>query len=159
MNIVNNWSSTIVTIYQDTVKVYENNQRIIKQCEEELTDLEHEIELANPKDMYKGYLCYRQIRDLRQKRRVAKDENQLLQEMYDFVKSQQGQQFKTKIQGIQSNSAKVFDAQQKRVYVPRQRNDLTIENKTCATASKPFEQLLADFKKEKVTMQNGKLRK
>ena len=41
-NIVNNYSSTIVTIFKDVVKNYEINLDIIKQAEEELNDLYHE---------------------------------------------------------------------------------------------------------------------
>lgn len=41
MNIVNNYCSTVVTIFQDVKKNYENNLEIIKQAEEELNDLYH----------------------------------------------------------------------------------------------------------------------
>lgn len=51
-NIVNNYCSTMITIFQDTIKNYEKNLEIIKQTEEELNDLYHEAELSNPKDMY-----------------------------------------------------------------------------------------------------------
>ena len=61
-NIVNNYSSTIVEIFQSVIKNYEMNVDIIKQCEAELNDLNHEAELLEPKDMYKGYLVYKAIR-------------------------------------------------------------------------------------------------
>ena len=157
-NIVNNYSSTIVTIYQDVIKTYERNIEIIKQTEGELNDLYHEAELSKPKDMYQGYLVYKSIRDTRIKRRQAKEENELLQDMYDYLKSQAGQQFKTKIQSIQGNSVKLRATQEARTYQPRQRNDLTITDKH-SEATRPFEELLADFNKTKVTKQNGKLRK
>ena len=157
-NIVNNYSSTIVTIYQDVIKTYERNIDIIKQTEGELNDLYHEAELSKPKDMYQGYLVYKSIRDVRIKRRQAKEENELLQDMYDYLKSPAGQQFKSKIQSIQGNSAKLRATQEARTYQPRQRNDLTITDKH-SEASKPFEELLADFNKTKVTTQKGKLRK
>lgn len=63
-NIINNYASTIVTIYQSVINDYELNLDIIKQTEEELNDLNHEIELSASKDMYKGYLLYKEIRDL-----------------------------------------------------------------------------------------------
>lgn len=157
-NIVNNYSTTIVTIFQDVIKTYEKNIEVIKQTEDEINDINHECELSKPKDMYSGYLMYKTIRELRQRRRTAKNENELLQDMYDFMKSPQAQQFKSKIQSIQGCSAKVYDAQEHRMYVPRQRSDLTITNRTCET-HKPFEELLSDFKKTKITTQNGKLRK
>lgn len=121
-------------------------------------DLEHEIELSAPKDMYKGYLVYKEVRDVRIKRRKAKEENELLKDMYDYLKSQQGQSFKNKIQSIQGASVKLRDAQEHRTYIPRQRSDLTITNHT-SVAHKPFEEMLSDFNKIKVSTQNGKFRK
>lgn len=157
-NIVNNYSSSIVTIYQNVIQTYERNIEIIKQSEEELNDLYHEAELSSPKDMYKGYLVYKAIRETRIRRRTAKEENELLSDMYDYLKSPAGQSFKSKIQSIQGSSVKLRAAQESRTYQPRQRNDLTITNKH-STANKPFEQMLADLNKNKPYMQCGKLRK
>ena len=158
-NIAEQHSSTIISIYNDVVKKYESNVELIKQLEEELMDIEHEIELAPAKDMYKGYLCYKEIKDIRSRRRTAKDENALLQDMYDFLKSPQGQSVKTKFQQIQGNSVKTYDSQNRRTYTPRQRNDLTISGHV-ATANKPFEDMLSDFMKDNVVnKQKGKLRK
>ena len=158
MNIINNYSTTIVSIFQDVINNYERNLEIIKQAEEELMDLEHEIELSAPKDMYKGYLTYKEIREVRIRRRKAKEENELLKDMYDYFKGQNAQSFKNKIQQIQGNSVKLRDAQEHRTYITRQRNDLTITNHT-SVAHKPFEEMLSDFNKIKISSQNGKLRK
>lgn len=157
-NIVNNYSSTIITIYQNVVQNYERNLEIIKQTEDELNDLYHEAELSSPKDMYKGYLVYKAIRDTRIRRRTAKEENELLSDMYDYLKSPAGQSFKTKIQSIQGSSVKIRAAQESRTYKPRQRNDLTITDKH-STANKPFEEMLAEFNRNKPYMQGGKMRK
>lgn len=157
-NIVNNYASTIMTIFADVVKNYERNLEIIKQTEEELNDLSHEIELSNPKDMYKGYLVYKEIREVRIRRRTAKEENELLKDMYDYFVGQNGQTFKSKIQSIQGNSAKIRSAQEQRTYQPRQRNDLTITDKH-SVANKPFEEMLSEFNKNKAYMKNGKLRR
>lgn len=157
-NIVNNFSSTIIQIFQDVVKNYEKNLEVIKQAEEELNDLNHEAELSSPKDMYKGYLLYKDIRETRIRRRTAKEENELLKDMYEYFQSPQGQAFKSKIQSIQGNAVKLRTTQEQRTYQPRQRSDLTITDKH-STANKPFEDILADFKRTKVKMQGGKLRK
>lgn len=157
-NIVNNYSSTIITIYQNVVQNYERNLEIIKQTEEELNDLYHEAELSSPKDMYKGYLVYKAIRDTRIRRRTAKEENELLSDMYDYLKSPAGQSFKSKIQSIQGGSVKLRAAQESRTYQPRQRNDLTITNKH-SSANKPFEEMLAEINRNKPYMQGGKMRK
>lgn len=157
-NIVNNYSSTIITIYQNIVQNYERNLEIIKQTEEELNDLYHEAELSSPKDMYKGYLVYKAIRDTRIRRRTAKEENELLSDMYDYLKSPAGQSFKSKIQSIQGGSVKLRAAQESRTYQPRQRNDLTITNKH-SSANKPFEEMLVEINRNKPYMQGGKMRK
>ena len=158
-NITEQYSSTIISIYNDVVKKYESNIELIKQLEDELNDLNHEIELSPSKDMYKGYLLYKEIKNIRTRRRIAKDENRLLQDMYDFIKSPTGQNVKSKFQQIQGNSVKTYESQNRRIYVPRQRNDLTISGHT-ATANKPFEDMLGDFMKDtKITKQKGKLRK
>ena len=157
-NIVNNCSSTIITIFQNVVKEYEHNLEIIKQSEEELNDLYHEAELSSPKDMYKGYLVYKAIRDTRIRRRTAKEENELLSDMYDYLKSPAGQSFKSKIQSIQGSSVKLRATQESRTYQPRQRSDLTITDKH-SSANKPFEETLKEFNETKVTMRGGKLKK
>ena len=157
-NIVENYSTTIVTIYQDVIRNYEKDLEIIKQTEDELNDLYHEAEMSEPKDMYNGYLIYKAIREVRIRRRTAKEENELLKDIYDYFQSQQGQAFKNKIQSIQGSSVKLRATQEARTYTPRQRDDLTITEKH-STANKPFEEMLKDFKKTKVTMKGGKLRK
>ena len=157
-NIVNNYCSTVVTIFQDVKKNYENNLEIIKNTEDELNDLYHECELADPKDMYNGWKMYRAIREVRIRRRNAKQENEILKDMYEYLNSQAGQTFKSKMQSIQGSSAKIQTAQESRTYQPRQRNDLTITDKH-STSTKPFEQMLKEFNQTKVSMQGGKLRK
>jgi hypothetical protein len=157
-NIVNNYCSTVVTIFQDVKKNFENNQEIIKQAEDELNDLYHECELADPKDMYNGWKMYRAIREARIRRRTAKEENEILKDMYEYLNTQAGQAFKSKMQSIQGSAAKIRSTQESRTYQPRQRNDLTITDKH-STATKPFEEMLKDFNKNKPYMQGGKLRK
>lgn len=157
-NIVNTYASSIVTIFKDVTEIYERNAEIIKQAENELVDLEHEIELSNPKNARDGYKIYKEIREVRIRRRQAKNENELLKDLYDLLKEQSSQKFRNKIQQIQGNAAKIEKLQENRTYTPRQRTDLTITDQHCE-ANKPFETLLSDFKKEKVTVVNGKFRK
>lgn len=125
-NIATQYSTSITLVYDDIVKTYEKNAMFINQCEEELLDLEHEIELSDDKNMYAAWEIYRAIKDVRTRRRVAKDENQVLQEMYNFIKSKEGEAMKVNFQKMRLNSSKVSVAQQHRIYIPRQRTDLTI---------------------------------
>lgn len=158
MNIINNYCSTIITIYQNVIQNYERDLDDIKRIEGELNDIMHEIELTNSKDMYHGYLLYKQIRELRIERRRCKEEVELLKDTYDYFNSQQGQTFKNKIQQLQGGAAKLREVQEHRTYTPRQRNDLTCTEQT-STAHKPFEEMLKEFNKTKVSSQKGKLRK
>lgn len=158
MNIVENYSTTIVTIYQNVVKDYEKDIARIEEIQGELQDILHEIELSPSKNMYSGYLLYKRIRELRIERRRCKEEVELMKDTYEYFKSQQGQAFKTKMQQLQSSAAKLRNAQESRTYTPRQRNDLTIEGMT-SNEQKSFEEMLREFKKTKVTLEHGKLRK
>ena len=84
-NIVNNYSSTFIQIFNDVIKQYESGLDTIKQTEEELNDIYHEIELGKNQDMYHGYLLYKQVKDLRIKRRQAKEEVELLKDMSELL--------------------------------------------------------------------------
>lgn len=148
----------MITIYQSVVRDYERNVEVIRRTEEELNDLNHEIELSSNKNMYEGYLLYKQIKDLRTERRRAKEENELLKDMYEYFTGQQGQAFKNKIQQIQGGAAKLREIQERRTYTPRQRSDLTCTDHT-STAHKPFEQMLNEFNQNKAYIKGGKLRK
>ena len=158
MDIIENYSTTIVTIYQNVVKDYERDLERIEEIQGELQDILHEIELSSPKDMYNGWLLYKRIRELRIERRRCKEQTELMKETYEFFKSQQGQSFKTKMQQLQSNAAKLRNVQEQRTYKPRQRDDLTIEGQT-SSEYKSFEDMMKEFKETKVSMKNGKLRK
>lgn len=157
-NIVVDYSTNIIDIFKDVVKRYQTNLEIIKQTEDELNDINHEIELSSPKDMYHGYLMYKTLRDLRVRRRQAKDENDVLYEMYCYITSQNGIEVKTKMQKLQGHAVDTERKLNNRSYCPRQRSDLTITD-VSPVSNKPFEQLMKEFKETKVTTKNGKLRK
>lgn len=157
-NIVVDYSTNIIDIFNDVVKRYQTNLEIIKQTEDELNDINHEIELSSPKDMYHGYLMYKTLRELRIRRRQAKDENDVLYEMYCYITSQNGIEVKTKMQKLQGHAVDTERKLNNRSYCPRQRSDLTITD-VSPVSNKPFEQLMKEFKETKVTTKNGKLRK
>ena len=157
-NIVVDYSTNIIDIFKDVVKRYQTNLEIIKQTEDELNDINHEIELSSSKDMYHGYLMYKTLRELRVRRRQAKDENDVLYEMYCYITSQNGIEVKTKMQKLQGHAVDTERKLNNRSYCPRQRSDLTITD-VSPVCNKPFEQLMKEFKETKVTTKNGKLRK
>ena len=63
---------------------YEWNRDRIIEIEKELLDLEHYIEIAPFQNVPSGYRLYRQIAELRRERRACKNENDLLQAVYDY---------------------------------------------------------------------------
>ena len=87
LNIVENYSTTIVTIYQNVIRDYEYDLEEIKRIEGELNDLMHEIELGTSRNVCQGYSLYKQIRDLRIERRRCKEEAEILKDMYEYFKS------------------------------------------------------------------------
>lgn len=158
MDIIENYSTTVVTIFQNVVKDYERDLERIKEIEDELQDIFHEIELSPSKNMYAGYLLYKRVRELRIERRRCKEEAELMKETYEFFKSQQGQGFKNKMQQLQGNARKIRNVQEQRTYKPRQRDDLTIEGLTSSEHAS-FEDMMREFKETKVSMKKGKMRK
>lgn len=158
MNIIENYATTLVTIYQNVVKDYERGLERIEEIQGELQDIFHEIEVSPNKNMYDGYLLYKRIKELRVERRKCKEETELMKDTYEYFKSQQGQAFKGKMQQLQGNAAKLRKTQESRTYTPRQRNDLTIENMTSSEQAS-FEDMMKKFNETKVSLKGGKLRK
>ena len=155
-NIIETYITTVVSVFNNIKSAYELNIEIVRNIEDELNDLNHEIELSKPKNAMEGYKIYKEVRELRIKRRKAKDENAIMDELYKYLS--QNTDFKNRIQQIQGTTRKLIDVQQKGTYTPRRRNDLTITNKR-SLAYKPFEDMMEDFNKNKATMKNGKLQK
>ena len=158
MNIIENYSTTLVTIYQNVIRDYEKGLERLDEIQGEIQDVLHEVELSPPKNMYLGYLLYKRLRELRIERRRLKEETELMKETYDYFKGQQGQAFKTRMQQLQGNAAKLRKTQESRTYRPRQRDDLTIEGMTSSEHAS-FEDMMKKFNETKVTTKNGKLRK
>lgn len=61
-------------ILNDAAKRYKELEIELKQSDEELIDILHEIELEKPVDLYRGWIFYKRIRTNRKNRRNLKDE-------------------------------------------------------------------------------------
>lgn len=157
-NIINEYAATINEIYRSVIQNYENSLNEIKYLEDSLSDINHEIEFANPKDMYHGYLMYKSIKELREKRRQAKERVEILKDMYEFLTGQQAQSFKNKIGQIKGDSKKIVEMQERRTYKPKNITNLTIENKH-GSNHKSFEDMMKEFNETKISIKGGKLRK
>lgn len=134
-----------MSVVDSVTKQYELNQDIIRKCEGEIQDLLHEIEIGNSKNAYEGYLLYKELREIRIARRNAKDENEQLNELYNYLKSHLN--LKQSLQYIQSKCQKKANMQENRTYKPRVRKDLTISEEKPEN-NKKFKKLLKDFNKE-----------
>ena len=153
-NPVEMYVDSINSIFTDISNTYNNSIEEIKEVEQSLMDLLHEIELSSDKDMYQGYLLYKEIKALRIRRRQAKERVELLKSIYDFVNGNQVAQIKNTLGQLKGNSKKTLSHQNNRVYSARQRDDLTIENKHT-----DFEDLMKKFNETQITSHKGKLRK
>lgn len=123
-NPVEMYVDSINSIFTDISNTYNNSIEEIKEVEQSLMDLLHEIELSSDKDMYQGYLLYKEIKALRIRRRQAKERVELLKGMYDFVNGNQVAQIKNTLGQLKGNSKKTLSHQNNRVYSARQRDDL-----------------------------------
>ena len=74
-------------LIQNVIDIYERNEVIIKKQDDFICDMLHEFELGSPKDIGRAYKCYTDIRNSRQSRRMAKNENKFLAPLYNYIKS------------------------------------------------------------------------
>ena len=155
-NAVDEYTSTIMRIYDSVASAYRTNEAVLEETNGEINDLLHEIELGKPKNAREGYAVYKELREARRRRRKAKDENELLNELHTYLQSQAA--FKNRITQIQGNARKLYAKQQGRVYTPRRRDDMTISGHV-EQEVRPFEDMMQDFAKIKISSQGGKLRK
>jgi hypothetical protein len=142
-NIADKYISNIIDIQDDVIRRYENNIEIMNEAEQEKQDLLHEIELSTF-DACKGYRLAKSLQENRIRRRIAKDENELLDEFYGFCKNQNIN--KNQLNNMLGKSRKVYDTHCRRFYRPRIREDLTIT--TAEPKTTQFGELLKDFKKD-----------
>jgi hypothetical protein len=118
----------MISVFTEVIQRYEADQKLLQRLDDETQDLLHEIEISKPKNARDGYLIYKDLKDVRIRRREVKDELAQLAELYDFcTKNSNG--IKSRLQQIESSYVKTINKQRIREYFPRQRNNLTICNK------------------------------
>lgn len=64
---------------------YIENARMLQVYNSRLLDIQHEIEMLPPKNAPKGYRVYKEQRDILLRRRVAKDENAVLEPLKELI--------------------------------------------------------------------------
>lgn len=133
-NIVEKNIDIILAAMNEIKKVYEKSSEDIITTTQEQEDIEHEIELNEKADRTAGYKYYRELREIRQRRRMSKNDNELCQESYNFFTADNNKSFFDRLIQIKGNSRKVFEKQKDRVYTPRIRGDVTITNSAMGVA-------------------------
>ena len=95
---------------KDAVAKYEWNRNRIGEIEAELIDLLHWIEIAPNKKVPDGYKLYRKLADLRRERRCCKNENDLLQPIYEYFHATEVLNRLAKVQGECAKAKEAIDA-------------------------------------------------
>lgn len=151
---------------RELIQRFETNEKTVRKNSGEITDLEHDLYLGNKRSDEEKIKFVDEMEQILLERRHAKDENELIEELVNFFKSQD---FERKLKPIQGNSMKILNAQKARVYTPRVRTDLTISKKEYDEAMQKvadvikqpsFEQMIQKFHKDsKISYKSGKARK
>lgn len=98
------------------VSKFEWNKNRIAEIETELVDLEHYIEIASYKTVPNGYRLYRKLAELRRERRACKNENDLLQPIYEYFHATE---VLNRLSAVQGECAKARNAIDGRCYLVR----------------------------------------
>ena len=96
-----------------TLSRYEGNKQRLLEIEGEHQDLLHYIEISPFKKVSDGYKLYRKLAELRRERRALKNENDLLQPLYDAFHQPD---ILNKLGKVQGDVSKVHEAIDGRVY-------------------------------------------
>ena len=105
-----------VSSVKDMLARYEGNKTRIFEIEAELNDLEHYMEIGSFKNVPDGYKLYRKLAELRRERRACKNENDLLQPIYEHFHATEVLNRLTIVQGEVTKCKDAIDA---RVYTVR----------------------------------------
>ena len=73
-------------LLKEAEQLFNENESIRKESDARLTDLLHYAELHENLSASQGYRVYKQITDARRERRRAKNENELLEPLLDFIR-------------------------------------------------------------------------
>ena len=95
---------------------FETNKERIIEIENELLDLYHYIEISTYKKVPDGYKLYRKMAELRRERRACKNENDLLQPIYEHFHATE---VLNKLANVQGECAKCKAAIDNRTYTVR----------------------------------------
>ena len=76
---------TFVAFLKAAQSRYDDNFRIVGECDLQGQDVLHKIEMGDDLDVKRGFGMYKAIRSMRRKRRVCKNENDLLRPICAYL--------------------------------------------------------------------------
>lgn len=88
---------------------FESNKERIIEIESELQDIYHYIEISTYKKVPDGYKLYRKMAELRRERRACKNENDLLQPIYEHFHATEVLNKLTYVQGECAKCKEIID--------------------------------------------------
>ncbi|MHB1651405.1 MAG: hypothetical protein ACYCVD_02875 [Desulfitobacteriaceae bacterium] len=95
----------------------------LKQCEQEIQDLLHEIEFTKF-DVFRGYKLCKQLQEVRQRRRKLKETMEVVRHLKDFLDA--NKQLKISLFKVLTGMEKTEERQEQRMYTPRIRTDISL---------------------------------
>ena len=114
-------TNQLISIFQTVKQTYERNENDIAFYNQEYTDITHALELLHF-NAAQGYRLAKQLKANRANRRLAKDQNQQLQPLYELLTRNQG--FLKELRKVQSQIERIKSDQQNRLYTVRARTDM-----------------------------------
>lgn len=96
---------------------YNENFRIVGECDLQGQDILHRTEMDRDMDLFGGYRMYKLTREVRRKRRVCKNENDLLRPVFTFL--EQHPDFITTLERLLGDVARTQSAIDERRYTMR----------------------------------------
>lgn len=108
------------------VTQYERNHDRIDKLEKRQVDLYHEIEFT-PLDIQRGYKLAKQLQDIRKERRKAKDENEIMHHMYNFLTNGLSRQFALNMTSSLARARKREQELPLRGYYPRSTEESEVQ--------------------------------
>jgi hypothetical protein len=127
----------------------------ISELDKEIVDINHFIEFKSNADLQGGYKAYKELRDVRRKRRDVKNELEKLNPVVDLCKD--FPEFKNKLKQVYDGIVITENRQSIREYSPRVRHDLFPEKECIKVESKPsLESMIRNVRKDYKQKKRGR---
>jgi hypothetical protein len=121
----------IISAIDHIIQQYEWASQEVNDCDKETGDLLHEIELTDGLSAKEQRLRYKQLKEVRERRRKAKDTVEQYKELYEYIKTI-ADGTKKNLGKLHAKVARIIEQQGEKTYIPRIRDDLT------CTPEKPY---------------------